>query len=115
MPCSRTSSASCRSARARETWSVPTICAKTLGVFTRAECGSSDARRAAMSSITTSKPSVYTRFVASVERPDLAERGSGWAAVLGVVSVLNRKIRADDLLESGAARRLRAEALALLA
>ena len=47
--------------------------------------------------------------------PDLVEQGSGWAAVLGVISVLNGKIRADDLVDSGAARRLRAEALALLA
>ncbi len=76
MPCSRTSSASYRLARARETWSVPTICAKTLSVFTRAECGSSHARRAAMSSITTSKPSVYARFVASVERPISSSRAA---------------------------------------
>ena len=39
MPCSRTSSASRRSARARETWSVPTIRAKTPSVCTRADCG----------------------------------------------------------------------------
>ena len=51
-PCSRTSSASCRSARARDTSSVPTMSVKTLSVFTRAERGSSDASRPAASSIT---------------------------------------------------------------
>jgi hypothetical protein len=35
----------------------------------RAQVGSSDARRAATSSITPSRPSVYARFVASGERP----------------------------------------------
>ena len=115
MPCSRTASASCRSARARESWSVPTIRANTLSVFTRADCGSSGARRAAMSSITTSTP-VGVRALGCVRgAPDLVEQGGGCAAALGVVAVLNRKILAYDLLESGAVGRLRAEALALLA
>ena len=115
MPCSRTSSASCRSARARESWSVPTIRAKTLSVFTRADCGSSGARRAAMSSID-DQHAVGVRALGCVRAaPDLVEQGGGWAAVLGVVAVLDRKILAHDLLESGAAGRLRAEALALLA
>ena len=47
MPCSRTSSASCGSARARECWSVPTIMAKTLSVLTRADGGSCGAMWAA--------------------------------------------------------------------
>src|SRR5438067_13637235 len=59
---------------------------------------------------------VGVRALCGVRRaPDLVEQRSGWAAAPGVVSVLNREIRAHDLLESGAARRLRAEALALLA
>src|SRR5207247_5774515 len=59
---------------------------------------------------------VGVRALCGVRRaPDLVEQRSGWAAVLGVVSVLNREIRAHDLLESGAAWRLRPEALALLA
>ena len=45
MPCSRTSSARCRFANARETWSVPTSRAKTLSVFTRAELGSTGPAR----------------------------------------------------------------------
>src|SRR5438067_5936929 len=59
---------------------------------------------------------VGVRALCGVRRaPDLVEQRSGWAAAPGVVSVLNREIRPHDLLESGAARRLRAEALALLA
>jgi hypothetical protein len=43
--------------QARESCSVPTIMAKTLSVLTRADCGSSGARRAVMSSTMTSAPS----------------------------------------------------------
>ena len=58
MPCSSTSSASWRSARARESCSVPTIKAKRLNVVARADSGSSGARRAAISSMIPSMPSV---------------------------------------------------------
>jgi hypothetical protein len=43
---------------ARESCRVPTINAKTLSAFPRADCGSSGARRTAMSSMITSTPSV---------------------------------------------------------
>src|SRR5208337_4772026 len=52
MPCARTASATCRSASARDSCSVPIIIAKTLSVWTRADCGLSGARRESMSSIT---------------------------------------------------------------
>jgi hypothetical protein len=47
----------------------PDIMAKMLSVFTRADCGSSGARPAAMSSMTASTLSVWARLVASVQRP----------------------------------------------
>jgi hypothetical protein len=47
MPWSRIASESCRSARARDIWSVPAIRATMLSAFTRADCGSCGARLAA--------------------------------------------------------------------
>src|SRR5829696_8475286 len=85
MPCSRTSPASCSSARARESCSVPTIAAKRPSARTRAEAGSSGAKRAAMSSIPASTPSVYACLVASAQRPISSSRAaegqpsSGWS------------------------------------
>jgi hypothetical protein len=56
IPYSRTASESSRSARARESWSLADHQSEHAQIFTRADCGSSGARRAAMSSITTSTP-----------------------------------------------------------
>src|SRR5215217_2033957 len=46
--------------------------------------------------------------------PDLIQQGGGRAAVVGVVTVLDRQVRPNVLLNSGAARRQRAEALAVV-
>jgi hypothetical protein len=46
---------------------------------------------------------------------DLVEQGGGRAAVVGAVAVLNRKVSTHVLLQSGAVRRLRADARALFA
>ena len=99
MPCSSTSSASPRSASARETWSVPTISAKTPSVLARADWGSSGANRAATSSMMRQLPVGVGALHGVGRARDLVEEGGRWTAAFAVVAVLRRQVPADDLLE----------------
>ena len=115
MPWSRTASASCRSARARESCSVPAIRAKTLSVL-HACRGRIVRRQAGGDVVDDGQQAVGVRLPGGVgAAADLVEQGGGRAAVAGVVAVLDRKVFTHVLLDSGAAGRHRAEAFALFA
>ena len=88
--------------------------AKTLSVFTRAEGGSCGARRAATSSMTASRPTVYACLVASVQRPIWSSRAADGQPSAGL-SRCPAEVFTHVLLDSGAAGRHRAEAFTLFA
>ena len=102
MPRSSTSSASCRSARARESCSVPISRAKRLSVVARADSGSSGSQ-AGGDLVGDGQHAVGVGLLRGGRAAtDLIEQGGRRAAVLGVVAVPDREVLAHQLLDAGA-------------
>ena len=112
---SRTSSASCRSASARESsdraghhregGEHPR--ARGLGIFRHEAC---------RELVSGTEEAVSKRLLdRGLSPPDLVEQGSRWATVLGSVTVLGGKVPTHELLDAGITRRQCAEMLCLRA